>query len=167
MFEGHWWVSGWVRSFLTTCWCSAGYWSVGQLSRKLWALSRFLDNFSLNWPVTCQHGFVIDQWPVISITLQCIGGFDPDKNVWINLLDGGSFVGTFFTYSYMAGCSQCIGYVFQKHACWWISASVRCVISRWVKSISILILVTQSTSIIKFSWTIDVYFRIILMGGGA
>ena len=34
------------------------------------------------------------------------GRFDPDKKVWINLLDGARFVGSFFTCSYMAGCSE-------------------------------------------------------------
>ena len=37
--------------------------------------------------------------------LYYIGRFDPVKKVWINLLDGGSFVGTC---SYMAGCSECL-----------------------------------------------------------
>ena len=33
-----------------------------------------------------------------------VGRFDSEKKVWINLLDGGRFVGTFFTCLYMAVC---------------------------------------------------------------
>ena len=60
-----------------------------QLSKKLWVLSRFQENFSLNQkltsdlPTSCR--FVTDQWPVFHWQVL------PDKKVWINLLDGGTF----------------------------------------------------------------------------
>ena len=55
----------------------------------------------------------IDQWPAnirqveqLTNNLCYVSRFHPQEKVWINLLDGGRFLDTFSTCSYMAGCLE-------------------------------------------------------------
>jgi hypothetical protein len=57
---------------------------------------------------TDQPNAIIRQVVYLTNDLHCIGSFDPEKKVWIKLLDVDRFFGTFSTCSYMAGCSECL-----------------------------------------------------------